>query len=104
MIDGTGFQTVQPSVEVLNVPAKVAVAEFDRINRTLDLEAGERSAAVSRGLRHREHSYRNDVDLHHGAGHRKAFIWALSALPAIKRVMVAIREPIGPNEIGNLFA
>ena len=41
MIGGADFQAVQPSIEILNVPAKVAVAELDRIHRTLDLEAGE---------------------------------------------------------------
>ena len=61
MIGGADFQAVQPSIEILNVPAKVAVAELDRIHRTLDLEAGEGATAVSRGLRHREHSYRDNV-------------------------------------------
>ena len=32
MISGAGLQAVEPSIEILNVPAQVAVAELDRIN------------------------------------------------------------------------
>jgi hypothetical protein len=91
MVGGADFQAVQLPVEVLNVPAKVAVVELDRIHRTLDPEAGEGATAVSRGLSHREHSYRDNVDLHHGAGHQTAFI-GRSAGQATSASWFAIRE------------
>src|SRR5438046_550379 len=70
MIACVGLQAVDPYIEVLNVVPHIAILKTYRLDRAFDLEAAQRPTAVPRGLRHREHSYWDDVDLQRRAGHQ----------------------------------